>query len=239
MFYSEILSKMLKEEKYPVNKMYLHEIYIKWNKILKAIETSNGSNKEIVEMLNIFRKTIIGKKYKFNKNTHLKAGVACYDFENIVGKSQLEHSSGTNTTTDSALKYSYNSINPNIELGMKNPFGGLVPYAAVFGEYVVNPDRSKEHEGYLAGAKFGAKKVKKLHDWQFKYMYRELERDAWLDTFPDSDAMGGKTDIKGHEAILAYGLGKNTSLGFDYYYISDIGDNDKHHIFQVDWKLKF
>ena len=68
MFYSEILSKMLKEEKYPVNKMYLHEIYIKWNKISKAIETSNGSNKEIVEMLNVFRKTIIGKKYKFNKN---------------------------------------------------------------------------------------------------------------------------------------------------------------------------
>ena len=56
---------------------------------------------------------------------------------------------------------------------------------------------------------------------------------------PDSDAMGGGTDMKGHEAILAYGLGENTSLGFDYYYMSDIGDNDKHHIFQVDWKLKF
>ena len=161
-----------------------------------------------------------GCKYKFNKNTHLKAGVACYNFENIVGKSRLEHSSETNTTTlkggSRYLKYSYNSINPNIELGMKQPFGGLVPYAAVFGEYVVNPDRSKEHEGYLAGVKFGAKKVKKLHDWQFKYMYRELERDAWLDTFPDSDAMGGETDIRGHEVILAYGLGENTSLGFDY-----------------------
>ena len=180
-----------------------------------------------------------GFKYKFSKNNHVKFGVACYDFENIVGKSQLEHTASTNTTTGGALKYSYNSINPNIEFGMKEPFGGVVPYAAVFGEYVVNPDRGKENEGYLAGIKFGAKKVKKLHDWQFKYMYRKLEKDAWLDTFPDSDAIGGGTDIKGHEAILAYGLGENTSLGFDYYYMSNIGDNHKHHIFQVDWKLKF
>jgi len=67
MFYTEILSKMLKEEKNPVNKMYLHEIYIKWNKILKAIETSDGSNKEIVEMINIFRDSIKNRKYKFNK----------------------------------------------------------------------------------------------------------------------------------------------------------------------------
>ena len=67
MFYNEILSRMLKEEKNPVNKMYLHEIYINWNKILKAIETSNGSNIEIVEMLNVFRNSITNPKYKFNK----------------------------------------------------------------------------------------------------------------------------------------------------------------------------
>lgn len=67
MLYIEILSKMLKEEKNPVNKMYLHEINIKWAKISKAIEESKGSNKEIVEMLNVFRKDITNKKYKFNK----------------------------------------------------------------------------------------------------------------------------------------------------------------------------
>jgi len=67
MFYSEILSKMLKEETNPVNKMYLHEINIKWSKISKAVESSSGSNKEIVEMFNAFRAAIINRKYKFNK----------------------------------------------------------------------------------------------------------------------------------------------------------------------------
>ena len=67
MFYNEIISKLLKEEINPVNKMYLHEIHIKWNKISKAIKASNGSNKEIVEMLNNFRDSITNNKYKFSK----------------------------------------------------------------------------------------------------------------------------------------------------------------------------
>ncbi|MBT4334057.1 MAG: hypothetical protein HOK80_03120 [Candidatus Cloacimonetes bacterium] len=67
MFYKEILSKMLKEETNPVNKMYLHEINIKWEKISNAIAASNGDNKEIVDMLNVFRGAITNNKYKFNK----------------------------------------------------------------------------------------------------------------------------------------------------------------------------
>ena len=72
MFYKEILSKMLKEETNPVNKMYLHEINIKWEKISNAIAASNGDNKEIVDMLNVFRGAITNNKYKFNKLNSLK-----------------------------------------------------------------------------------------------------------------------------------------------------------------------
>ena len=67
MFYNEILKKTLEKETNPVNKMYLHEINIKWQKILKAIENYKDSNKEIIDMFNIFRKAINEKKYKFNK----------------------------------------------------------------------------------------------------------------------------------------------------------------------------
>ncbi|NQT65739.1 MAG: hypothetical protein HQ554_06130 [FCB group bacterium] len=67
MFYNEILRKMLNEEQNPVNKMYLHEINIQWEKFTKAVEESNGSNKKIVEMLNVFRDAIVNNKYKFNK----------------------------------------------------------------------------------------------------------------------------------------------------------------------------
>jgi Putative porin len=37
-----------------------------------------------------------------------------------------------------------------------------------------------------------------------------LERDAWLDIFPDSDFLNGETNAKGHEIIVTYGV-LNTS----------------------------
>lgn len=67
MFYNDILDKLMKEETNPVNKMYLQEVKIKWQHILKAITSSDGSNKAIVEKLNNFRDAINNKKYKFNK----------------------------------------------------------------------------------------------------------------------------------------------------------------------------
>jgi len=52
------------------------------------------------------------------------------------------------------------------------------------------------------------------------YIDRHLKKDAWIDIFPDSDAYSGHTDVKGHELAFTYGVGKNVTLGIDYYYIS-------------------
>ncbi len=180
-----------------------------------------------------------GFSYKFNDDVSLTAAVAGYFFDNVQD-STLDHSAGTNTLSSTGyLKYKYNTISPSVQLAIKNPFGGLVPYLAIFGDYVHNPDPSDQENGYLAGIKFGAKKVNNFGDWQMKYMYRHLEKDAWLDTFPDSDAYSGGTDVKGHEVALTYGLGKNTSLGLDYYQMEKIKGSGRRHILQVDWMIKF
>lgn len=185
-----------------------------------------------------------GFKYKFNKNTHLKLAVAGYFFENVKG-SNLDNGSSKgsgyyNTLEGGGLKYDYNSVAPSFEFGIKKPLGGLVPYFAIFGDYVHNMDPSENNQGYLGGIKFGAEKVKDWGQWQAKYMYRHLEKDAWIDIFPDSDAYSGHTDTKGHEVALTYGLGKNTTLGLDYYYMERItGDSRRKHVVQVDWQVKF
>ena len=104
-----------------------------------------------------------GVKYNFNKKAYLKLALAGYIFDNVKGATL------TNGDDDSG-KYNYNSIAPSIEIGFKGPFGGLVPYIAVFCDYVHNPDPSEENSGYLGGIKFGAKKVKKWGQWQAKYI---------------------------------------------------------------------
>ena len=71
------------------------------------------------------------------------------------------------------------------------------------------------------------------------YIDRHLKKDAWIDIFPDSDAYSGHTDVKGHELAFTYGVGKNVTLGIDYYYMERIKGTGRRHLLQVDWKLKF
>ncbi len=178
--------------------------------------------------------------WEVSEGITLKSTLAYYGFNGVKGTS-LKHSSETNSLdSDNHLIYNYNSINPCLELAFKNPAGGIVPYSSVFGEYVYNPDPSAKNQGYLIGFKFGNKKVSKPGQWQAKYMYRCLERDAWLDTFPDSDFYGGRTGVKGYEAVFNYGFKKNVILGMDYYYSENIdGAKRPENILQVDLNFKF
>ncbi|MDP8212115.1 MAG: putative porin [Candidatus Zapsychrus exili] len=182
-----------------------------------------------------------GMKWDMGDGMSLKMAVALYGFNSLKGKGNLDHSAGTNSLDAAGnLMYDYNTINPEIELSIKEPLGGLVPYAAMFGQYVHNPNPANEGDGYLAGIKFGAKKVKKSGQWQAKYMYRRLEKDAWIDAYPDSDSYGGETGIKGHEVVFTYGLAKNVTLGLDYYYMENItGPTIGENIVQTDVEFKF
>lgn len=188
-----------------------------------------------------------GFKYSFlENNLKLKMACAAYFFDNVQGKT-LDHSAGSNSTTGTpaGLMYDYNSVSPSMELGINKPLVlSKIPgvdYAAVFAEGVHNPSPKDDHSGWSAGIKLGAEKIQDWGQWQLKYIYKRLEKDSWLDAFPDSDAHGGRTDIKGHEVILEYGLGKNTSIGIDWYEIDRIksSTSDRANVFQIDWMMKF
>ena len=117
---------------------------------------------------------------------------------------------------------------------------GLVERVALFGEGIYNPDPDDNNYGWLGGLKFGSKKVNEFGKWQVKYMYRRLEKDAWLDTFPDSDFFGGKTGVQGHEGIISFGLTENFTLDIDYYNVEEIDDsNQDQQLLQVDLVAKF
>ena len=90
------------------------------------------------------------------------------------------------------------------------------------------------------GKAFGHKKVKKPGNWQFKYQHIELERDGFVDFLPDSDRLGGDTNVESDEFVFKYAMKKNVILGLDYY-ISDneSGASDEEHLVQADLLLKF
>lgn len=75
-----------------------------------------------------------------------------------------------------------------------------------FADYVQNLGASDYDQGYALGAKL------KNGDWQASYTYQDLEADAVLGTFTDSDFIGGGTDGKGHIVSAGYALSERIAL---------------------------
>ena len=179
-----------------------------------------------------------GAKTKLSDNLYLKFAGAFYSFQDLKGNS-FKYSSETNSTdADGNFKYDYDAFGVDAELGIK--LSGPVPFVGVFGQYV-DSDVSRNDVGYLAGFKFGHKKVKKFGQWQVKYNYRRLEQDAWPDFLPDSDFYDGQTDVKGNEIEFKFGLAKNVTIGLDYYKAEPIDRKPsiEEDLLQLDLVLKY
>jgi len=190
-----------------------------------------------------------GATFKLSENVKLKGAFTYYNFSNTKNNAYPTGSwyKSSNTKSGSNWAYDYRLISPALELGIKEPFKALgvsfMDFESLkfFGEYVNNTAVAKKNSGFTLGFKLGKDKVERWGDWQFKYIYAMLGKDAMLDVTPDSDRYGGRTAIRSHEGALSFGLGKNTSLDFDLYRSWRINGNAKapETLVQVDWNLKF
>ena len=180
-----------------------------------------------------------GIDWKISDKVNLKFAGAYYLFNNIKGNDLSVHSAGTNSTDESGdWMYDYNSLAFDAELGIK--LTSVIPYFGIFGEYVKS-DADTDDIGWLAGVILGDKKVSEFGDWQVKINYRKLEKDAWLDFWPDSDFYDGETGVKGSEFEFVMGLSKHVTFGLDYYMAKaidrNIGEDEK--LLQADLIVKF
>jgi hypothetical protein len=169
-----------------------------------------------------------------------------------VKANPLENSGNSNTRSASNSAWptgNYFTVSPAFEVNVKEPFKDLglsflnIPNLRVFGEYVENTaDLAVDDEmsGYMAGIGLGAEKIAAKGDWQLSYSFGRLGRDAVLDILPDSDRYEGQTNMRAHELIFQYGLGKNTYLSFDVYRAQRLqGPKAPTTVAQVDWNMKF
>ena len=172
-------------------------------------------------------------------------GIAYYAFSHVQG-AVLDHSAGTNAMSGTAgtlngagLRYDYDSVNPSAAIDFVFEKSDGTGYRVrMIGDFIYNPDA--EESGYLAGLGVGHAQTKHPGSWEVSYTWRRLERDAFLDVFPDSDFYGGKTGVAGHEVVLNYTLAKHFTFGVDYYRAWKIdGDEDPQDLLQVDWVVKF
>jgi len=195
-----------------------------------------------------------GLNYTFDSKYSLKGALTLYNFANCkdtafpVVASVPWYKSNTNTKSGTAWKYDYQMLSPAIEFSINEPFKALnlnVENLKFFGEYVNNLDVSQKNTGFSVGLQFGNAKIEKWGDWQLRYLYAMLAKDAVLDVLPDSDRYSGKTGMRSHEGSINFGLSKNTSLGIDIYRSWNINNvrsaapKAPETLVQVDWNMRF
>jgi hypothetical protein len=85
----------------------------------------------------------------------------------------------------------------------------------VYAHYTVNNEAPEEDTAYAVGAKIGS--AKKRGSQQFSWTWQDIEADAVIGTFNDSDFGGGGTDSEGHILKYKFMLRDKISIGGTYF----------------------
>jgi hypothetical protein len=179
-----------------------------------------------------------GVTHQFDKDNKLTAGLGYFDYGNLVKETYLLGTSSKGNSYSGGYLYDYNLFEGFAEYNTK--IAGLP--VGIYGDYVVNTASSvQEDTGWLIGTTLN--KCKDPGSWEFSYDYRDLEKDAVIGTFSDSDFIGGGTNGKGHRFGLTYQLAKNVQGGVSYFmndkYNTTTKDYDNYNRLQLDVMVKF
>lgn len=176
--------------------------------------------------------------YKVSDNMSLTLGGSYFNYVNTKGFRPFydpDDPFGNSVDADTLYINDYELLELYLEGKMTV---GEIP-VTVMGDYVTNTAADSLETGWLVGVHVGTQK--NPGSWTLRYIYREVEKDAVLGTFSDSDFRGGGTDAKGHE--LGGKLQVATNASFDVsYFINKIGLDQAESDFnrlQVDLQLKF
>jgi len=200
------------------------------------LEDIDVSNKE-VDSISMFGAQG-GVTHKFNDNNKLTAGIGYFDYGNLVGETYLLGTSSKGNSYNGGYLYDYDLFEAFAEYNTKI---GSLP-VSFYGDYVVNTASSvQEDTGWLIGTTLN--KCKDPGSWEISYDYRDLEKDAVIGWFSDSDFIGGGTGGRGHRFGITYQLAKNTQAGLSYFMNEKANAqgkfDDDYNRLQADVMVKF
>ena len=142
-------------------------------------------------------------------NLKMTLGGSVYAYQND------EDSRCTGTSTPCALAVNGNSANNEFRLyeGFSQvDIGGLPMPLSFYGQYVKNNDAVTDQDtAWLLGAK------SKVFGLNLDYNYRDVQRNAVVGAFTDSDFANGTTGSRGHKFKVGYDIDKNFAIGATYF----------------------
>lgn len=172
------------------------------------------------------------------KDSQWVAGLSYYGYENLQGNFPVYDGVARNNSVDAngRLIYDYNLIEGFLEYQTKlveMPF-------SIFGSYVENTQASNQEDGFVVGAHLG--EVTTPGSWNINYTFTDVEADAVVGVFNDSNFGDGAPNAKGHTLRANYGLYNNTTVSLAWF-VNELNidqpittDYDR---FQIDVSFKF
>jgi hypothetical protein len=180
----------------------------------------------------------VGYRIGIGDSSELTIGGGYYVYSNMIGNSPFWNGDPFGNTVDAAGNFVYDY----------KPVQGFVEYATSVGDlplsffvdYVKNNEAPEFNTGFAFGGKLG--KVSEPGDWEGSIAYQELDKDAVVALYTDSDWGGGGTDATGFTIKGKYGLSKNWNFGSTLFINeieANIGNPTDYWRLQIDFEFKF
>ncbi len=178
-----------------------------------------------------------GLKQKLCSDTNLTAGVSYYNYGNIKMAGDLDVG-GTSFFGNSSNGGLFVNDYDLIELfGELNTKATPIPMG-IYGNYVVNNAADTSGDtAWLVGCKIN--KAKKPGSWELSYDYRELQKNAVVGAFSDSDFISGGTNGRGSRFSGKFQIAKNVQTGLTYFLNTRNDSDDDYRRLQADMIIKF
>jgi hypothetical protein len=154
----------------------------------------------------------------------LTVGASYYGFQNMKGFDVMDWEGKNNAYGNSTSAGTVSGTTSN--KAWKTEFTPVVYFASldlwiagvpvsIFGQELSNGDAETLDQGHMYGISLG--KAKKVGTFEVGYSVAELQKDATLGMWTDSDRWGGGTDGKGQKVYAKYQVMKNLQLGATYF----------------------
>lgn len=155
----------------------------------------------------------VGLRGMFGSGLRYTAGIGYLDYRNTQGQVPFYNGEGQGNSVDGFGNYLF-------DFNIVELFGQLDLEVAnrplrLFADLVENTEADRYDQGFALGAAYGD--MSGRGTWEVGYAYQDLEANAVIATFTDSDFAGGGTDGKGHVFEVGYGLAERWSLALTYF----------------------
>jgi len=179
-----------------------------------------------------------GAKFAVGDNAQLTVGAGYFAYSDTAGNSPFYNGSAKGNSVDINGDYIYDYKNTEFFSQFDTSVGDWP--LSIYGHWTKNNEVSEQHTASAFGAKIGT--ARNNGDMEFSWTYQDIEADAVIGTFSDSDFGGGGTDSSGHILKAKYALSEGVSLAGTYF-MNEVdrfqGTEHDYDRLQLDVEFKF